>query len=121
MNRIVFLSTALALTLGASAAMAAERGPSASRGRTLFMTVGCNHCHGTQGQGSGSATRLTPDSMPAETLAQFIRGTNTRMPPYSADVLNDRDVADIAAYLASVPAPKSPDSIAALKDLKPTP
>ena len=34
---------------------------------------------------------------------------------------NDADVADIAAYLATVPPAKSPDTIAALKDLKPTP
>ncbi len=119
MNRIAILSTAILLTI-AGQVSAADKGASVTRGRTLFMTSGCYHCHGTQGQGSGSATRLTPKPMPAEGIAQFIRSSGTRMPAYSADVLNDRDVADIAAYLASVLAAKSPDAIPALKDLKPT-
>ena len=39
----------------------ATRAPSAARGRQLFMTVGCVHCHGSAGQGSNSGTRLAPD------------------------------------------------------------
>jgi len=119
MNRIAVLSAVAAFTLSIATAFAADKAPSVAHGRALFMNSGCKNCHGTQGQGSGSAPKLAPNPMPAESIAQFIRGTKGRMPPYSAKVLSDGDVADIAAYLASFPPAKSPDAIPALKDLKP--
>ena len=122
MNRIAILSTAVAiLAFSAGVATAAEKGPSAARGRTLFLTSGCKHCHGTQGQGSNSGAKLAPDSLPAEAMANYIRAPSARMPAYSATVLSDADVADIAAYLATMPKAKSPDAIPILKTLKPTP
>ena len=96
----------------------ATRAPSAARGRQLFMTVGCVHCHGSAGQGSNSGTRLAPDPLPAEAIATFIRAPNTQMPAYSAAVLSDADVADIAAFLRTVPAAKPADEIPALRALK---
>ncbi|MDX2145754.1 MAG: cytochrome c [Rhodospirillaceae bacterium] len=93
--------------------------PSAKRGRELYMTIGCVHCHGTMGQGSNAGLKLAPEPLPAEAIAQFIRATNTTMPAYSEHVLNDVDVADIAAFLATIPASKSADEIPALKNLKP--
>lgn len=118
MYRVILLSAVVA-----SAAVAAE--PSAKRGRDLFMKVGCYTCHGTEGQGSGAGLNLSADPLPADAIANFIRNTDpttpsfAAMPSYSEKVLSDADVADIAAFLASIPPPKSPDSIAALKDLKP--
>jgi mono/diheme cytochrome c family protein len=100
------------------AAEPAARAPSAERGRQLFMSVGCRHCHGTDGQGSGAGAKLAPDPLPAEALAAFIRATNTQMPAYSAQVLGDADVADIAAYLRTVKPAKAADSIPALRALK---
>jgi mono/diheme cytochrome c family protein len=79
------------------------------------------HCHGSEGQGSGAGTRLAPGPLPAEAIAQFIRATNPTMPAYSAKVLSDADVADIAAFLATVPAARSADEIPALRDLKAAP
>ena len=102
----------------AFAAEPASRAPSAERGRQLFMSVGCRHCHGTDGQGSGAGAKLAPDPLPAEALAAFIRATNTQMPAYSAQVLGDADVADIAAYLRTVKPAKAADSIPALRALK---
>jgi mono/diheme cytochrome c family protein len=118
----------LVVTLGGPAAsdavLAADRAaapaaPSASRGRQLFMSVGCVHCHGTQGQGSSAGARLAPEPLPAAALAQFIRLTNTTMPAYSARVLSDADVADIAAFLATIPSAKPVEAIPALRDLVP--
>lgn len=135
MNRIatpfaVALAVAAALlgTLDVAAADRAPRSeraaagqspaPSAARGRQLFLSVGCVHCHGTQGQGSTAGARLAPEPLPAAALAQFIRATNTTMPAYSEKVLGDADVAYIAAFLASLPAPKPVERIPALRDLK---
>ena len=97
------------------------RAPSVARGRELYMTVGCRHCHGTEGQGSNSGTRIAPDPLPAEAMATFIRATHTAMPAYDARVLGDADVADIAAYLRTIKPAKPADEIPALRLLKPAP
>jgi mono/diheme cytochrome c family protein len=105
--------------LGPAPLMAAERAaPSAVRGGQLYTSVGCVHCHGSQGQGSTAGARLAPEPLPAAAIAQFIRATNTTMPAYSAQVLSDADVADIAAFLATVPAAKPVARIPALRDLQ---
>jgi mono/diheme cytochrome c family protein len=102
----------------ARAAAGQSPAPSAARGRQLYLSVGCVHCHGTQGQGSTAGARLAPEPLPAAAIAQFIRATNTTMPAYSEKVLGDADVADIAAFLASLPAPKPVERIPALRDLE---
>ena len=79
------------------------------------MKVGCYHCHGTHGQGSGAGLKLAPDPLPTEAIAQFIRATTSTMPAYSEHILSDSQIADIAAYLGSIPAARSPDAIPALK------
>jgi mono/diheme cytochrome c family protein len=44
--------------------------------------------------------------MAADALASFIRNSQeTLMPAYSADLVSDRDVADIHAYLVSIKPP----------------
>ncbi|MCU0759245.1 MAG: cytochrome c [Steroidobacteraceae bacterium] len=103
------------------AASAAARPPSAARGRKLYMTVGCVHCHGSEGQGSTAGAKLAPDPLSAEAIAAFIRTPNTQMPAYSAAVLGDADVADIAAFLRSLRPPKAADDIPALRALKAAP
>jgi ubiquinol-cytochrome c reductase cytochrome c subunit len=83
-----------------SAASAAD----AAKGKALFMSVGCYHCHGTQGQGMNTGPKLAPDPMPVEALTAFIRNAGTTaMPAFSAKMVSDAEVADIHAYLASIP------------------
>lgn len=128
-TRIGILVAGVGLLIGAAEAIAADRAaspastpvraPSAARGRQLFMSVGCVHCHGSQGQGSSAGTRLAPEPLPAPAIAQFIRTTSTTMPAYSEKVLGDADVADIAAFLATVPPVKPIDRIPALRALTP--
>lgn len=112
----------LVLTAGFSgfAAEAADSAAAVARGRDIYMKVGCYHCHGTQGQGSGAGLKLSPEPLPAGAIAQFIRGTTGPMPAYSEKILPDAQVADIAAFLRSIPASRSADSIPLLKGLKPT-
>jgi len=80
---------------------------SAEKGKILFVQYGCFQCHGTVGQGGNAGPKIAPDPLPYEALANFIRTTSRQMPPYREAVLPNEDLADIYAYLQSVP--KSPD------------
>ncbi len=101
--------TAIAATLlfASSAAGAA----SAEKGKAAFMKHGCWQCHGFDGQGSIAGAKLAPDPMPLEALAAFVRNTNGSMPPYQKAILPDEDLADIHAYLRSIPKARDPRSI----------
>jgi mono/diheme cytochrome c family protein len=99
--RLSILAAAAALLVPAAAQAA-----SAEHGKQVFMQKGCWQCHGTQGQGAVTGPRLAPDPMPFETLSAFVRSSNRNMPPYREAVLSDGDLADLYAYLQSVPKPK---------------
>ena len=94
---------AASLVLGQGAALAA----SADKGKVAYMKFGCWGCHGTVGQGGVTGPKLAPDPMPAEAFVAFVRTTNRDMPPYHESVLSNEDLADIYAYLQSIP--KGPD------------
>jgi ubiquinol-cytochrome c reductase cytochrome c subunit len=98
-NLIVSLVAFAALS---SVAQAAD----ARRGKDLFMKAGCYQCHGTVGQGANTGPRLGPDPLPLESFVAFVRNASaTAMPPYSANMVSDAEMADIHAYLASVAKP----------------
>lgn len=103
-----------ALLLGQGPAFAA----SAEHGKTAFMQHGCWQCHGTQGQGSiatSGGKRIAPDPRPWDTFSAFVRSTNRAMPPFSEKILSDGHLADIYAYLQSVPKPPDVNSNPLLK------
>lgn len=116
MRRFQIICAGLVLLSGADQARAA---PSAARGKEIFRRVGCFECHNYQGQG-GVGPRLAK-TLPFESLKSYVRSANGNMPPYAPAVLTDEELADIHAYLQSVPAAPSPDSIPAVRNLKPGP
>lgn len=116
MNMKLFSCLFTAAYLFGTTAFGQEVSP-AQRGEQTYMRVGCFQCHGTNGQGSDAGTALTPDPLPAEAIANFIRFSPGRMPVYPEEVLSDEEIADIVAYLGSVPLPPDPDTISVLKDL----
>ena len=78
------------------------------------MKYGCWQCHGTEGQGSAITSAgkvLAPDPMPLETFVAFVRSTDRAMPPYSEKILPNEDLADMHAYLSTIPKPKDYKSI----------
>jgi ubiquinol-cytochrome c reductase cytochrome c subunit len=111
------IATVIFILLAASAAQAAA--PSAARGKQVYMANGCWTCHGTVGQGSFTGLKLVPEPLPLDAMITFIRGSTGPMPAYSADGMPDADIADIHAYLSSVPKSPTADSIPILRDLKP--
>ena len=77
----------------------------ASKGKTLFSKYGCYQCHGTQGQGTTAGARLAPKPITLAALIAYVRQPKGQMPPYTAKVVSDAELADIRAYLASIPDP----------------
>ncbi len=98
---------AASLAFGSAVAIAA----SAEKGKQAYMRVGCWGCHGMLGQGGVTGPKLAPDPMPEEAFNAFVRTTNRTMPPYREPVLPNEDLADIYAYLKSIPQARDPKSI----------
>ena len=109
-QRMTGFATLVVLMFQACAADAA----SPEHGRSVFMKMGCWQCHGTVGQG-GAGPRIAPDPIPDETFAAFLRTTSRAMPPYREKILSDADLADIYAYLQSVPKPANAGTIPLLQ------
>jgi mono/diheme cytochrome c family protein len=102
------------LVFGNAAALAA----SAENGKTAFVKHGCWQCHGFQGQGSIATSNgavLSGTALPYEAFVSFVRSTNRTMPPYRETILPNADLADIYAYLQSIPKPQDANSIPLLK------
>jgi len=99
---------------------AKARSPSPANGNAAFLRVGCQSCHGTVGQG-GAGARLAPNTLPLEAFRVWVRNgtpgwTIARgMPAFPASVVTDEDLADVQAFLASLPAPPRPDETPLLK------
>ena len=110
MFRVALAALAAGVVLGCGPVLAAD----AAKGKAAFVKYGCWQCHGLEGQGSAVTSAgkvLAPDPLPYEGFAAFVRSTNLAMPPYSEKVLPNEDLADIHAYLASIPKPKDYKSI----------
>jgi len=60
------------------------------------------------GQGGAAGPKLAPDPLPFDALSSFVRTTNRQMPAYREEVLSDADLADLYAYLNSIP--QGPDA-----------
>ncbi|MBZ5632496.1 MAG: cytochrome c [Acidobacteriia bacterium] len=82
-----------------------------ANGKTLFTKYGCFQCHGTQGQGTTAGARLAPKPIALAALIAYVRGPKGQMPPYTGKVVSDAELADIRAYLASIPEPPPAKSI----------
>jgi ubiquinol-cytochrome c reductase cytochrome c subunit len=87
------------LILGTGAAAAAD----AEKGKAGYVKHGCWQCHGFVGQGGITGPKLAPDPIPLPAMNAFLRNTKGPMPPYMEAVLSNADLADIHAYLQSIP------------------
>jgi mono/diheme cytochrome c family protein len=109
---------------GAVAALPFAQTPpagNAARGKIAFMSAGCYTCHGTVGQG-GAGARLAPKPRAQAGFTAYVR-TGRRgwsvaggMPAYPPEFLSDAALADIYAYLTSIPTPQPAAEIPLLKD-----
>jgi len=117
---ISFALVALCAGAIATAARAqdAPRGDAAN-GKRLYMDNNCFTCHGHAGQGgayNGPAPVLAKTAMPFEGFLFQLRTPSNDMPAYAASVIPDQGVADILAFVQSLPGPRNAKDIAILKD-----
>jgi mono/diheme cytochrome c family protein len=107
-----FAVAALSLCAGAVNIAAAQDAPQgdAVYGKRIFLRDGCFTCHGRSGQGgayNGPAPILAHTALPFDGFKGQLRNPSNDMPAYNEAVLSDQDVADIYAFVESLPGPKS--------------
>jgi ubiquinol-cytochrome c reductase cytochrome c subunit len=106
----------LCCALGTAAQSARSDRAAVANGRDVYLRIGCFTCHGTVGHG-GAARRLAPDPLPLEAFTTWVRNGSpgwsfaAGMPAFPASVLSDAELADVRAYLASLPAPPAVDDL----------
>jgi mono/diheme cytochrome c family protein len=96
----------------ASAAPLSENGH-AENGKRIYVSDGCYECHGREGQGSAqtAAPRIGPPVLSLTAFASYVHQPTGSMPPYISKVVSDQDLADIYAFLKSVPPPPAAKDI----------
>ena len=119
---IAFIAMMMALTLTAPAqapTTPADNAPANNleSGKKLFAQYGCYQCHGYAAQG-GVGPRLAPRPLAFAAFSKYVRQPTGEMPPYTAKVLSNPQLADVYAFLRSVPQPPPIESIPLLRDSK---
>ena len=88
----------------------------AQSGKKLFVSDGCYECHGYMAQGaSPTGPRLGPRPIAFAAFTKYVRQPTGQMPPYTSKVVTDAALADIYAFLQSLPTPPAADTIPLLK------
>jgi mono/diheme cytochrome c family protein len=127
-SRFSIVLLPLLMAGGAMKPVAADAEPAAAdtsaqsiaAGKALFNSVGCWSCHGFSGQGAtsrgiASGPRIDAKVFPREAFFRQLRSPVNVMPPYTTAVLTDHEVAEIYAYLRTIPAPPQVKDIPLLK------
>ena len=94
---------------------AAPRG-NAENGKKIFIAYGCYQCHNYTAAGGGAGPRLAPRPIPFPAFTKAIREPRDEMAPYTVKVASDQDLADIYAFLLTIPAPPAVNTIPLLND-----
>ncbi len=102
---------ALVASLCPMNAQQAVKAANAENGKRLFTAYACYQCHGYQGQGSNAGARLAPKPIPLAAMIAYVRKPTGVMPPVTAKVVTDAEIADIRAYLETVPPPPDVKSV----------
>jgi mono/diheme cytochrome c family protein len=109
-NSVTFVALVVALIFGVTAARsqnpaqaskpAGSAAGNVEAGKRVFNKYGCYQCHGREGQGSlVSGPRIGPDPIPYEAFVSYVRRPTREMPPYTAKVVTDQELADIYAFV----------------------
>jgi len=81
-----------------------------ANGQNLFFSLGCNVCHGDQGEGLVGPT-IAMTIVPLDRVVEQYREPLEAMTEFPPDQVSDEEIADIYAWLQSVPRPPEADII----------
>jgi mono/diheme cytochrome c family protein len=95
------LLLALLLAQPARPSPSASPSPNVANGKDVYLRYSCWACHGYAGHGGGGP-RLVPGRLPLAAFTAIVRNPPT-MPPYTAKVLSDAQLADVFAWLKTLP------------------
>src|SRR5215471_5748721 len=87
-------------------------------GKRLYQKHTCFFCHGTAGQGSIDGARLAAIARNLQSFTRYVRQPAGPMPAFTETILTDQELADIFAYLRSLPAAKPVKDIPLLDQLR---
>jgi mono/diheme cytochrome c family protein len=110
-----------ALGLGASSVLQAQDAPpgDAGNGKRVYLADGCFTCHGRSGQGgafNSPAPGLAKTEMQFDGFKAQLRDPANDMPAYSEAVLSDQEIADMYAFVQSLPGARSAKDISILNN-----
>jgi mono/diheme cytochrome c family protein len=114
----------VALTSIAASVIAAGQAPAqvdAVRGKQRYEQQTCYYCHGTAGQGGRDGARIAATGMTLQAFVRYVRRPAGAMPAFTEKILSEQDLADIHAYLKSLPSARAPRDIALLDQLRDNP
>ena len=117
----VLFAAAMAVCVGGVGAARAQDAPpgNAVEGKRLYLAVGCFTCHGRAGQGgamNGPAPILAKTAMPFDGFKGQLRQPANDMPAYAEIVMSEQQIADIYAFLQTLPGPRPTKDMAIFKD-----
>jgi mono/diheme cytochrome c family protein len=110
----IAVTAAATVAIGAAFAIAQPQDAphgDAVNGKRLYLADGCFTCHGRSGQGgayNAPAPILAHTAMPFDGFKGQIRNPINDMPAFPSAILSDKDIADIYAFVESLPGPRSP-------------
>lgn len=111
MYRIIAI---LILSVVAAAQTKAPSGD-AARGKELYVKYTCYACHSFDGHG-GAGARLVPMKMLLPVFTAYVRAPRA-MPAYRQKVMSDAELADVYAYIKSIPESPAAKDIPLLSQL----
>lgn len=124
MTRVVLSCVAMLLAGVAGAGVRAQTPAggtapigNAEAGRRLYTAKSCYLCHGTEGQGGVPYPRIARVQRGQENFIRYVRRP-ARMAAYSEAVVSDAELAEIYAFLRSLPAPPPVTEIPLLQQLR---
>jgi mono/diheme cytochrome c family protein len=121
MRLAILLMVAMASALAAQApapapgAQTAAPAGNAENGKKIFTSYGCYQCHNYAANGGGAGPRLAPKPIAFQAFTRQVRKPSNEMPPYTAKVVSDKELADIYAFLQTIPEPPAANGIPILK------
>jgi mono/diheme cytochrome c family protein len=114
--RLLILLTAAAALIAQTPGTNTKAVPStapagnAQNGKKLFESDGCYQCHGLAAQG-GVGPKLGPRPLSWAAFSRYVRQPTDQMPPYTAKVVSDQELADVYAFLQAIPVPPAAKGI----------